>query len=67
MSKQESTGFCTLCQKQVLIKRDGPNHVLHLILTICTCGFWAVIWILMAISAACGKWRCSQCGCPVKN
>lgn len=25
------------------------NHILHLLLTLATCGFWAPVWILMAI------------------
>jgi hypothetical protein len=25
------------------------NHVLHLILTLVTCGFWAPVWLIMAI------------------
>jgi len=25
------------------------NHVLHLILTVLTCGLWAVVWIIMAL------------------
>lgn len=27
----------------------GPNHALHLILTLLTCGMWLPIWILVAI------------------
>lgn len=33
----------------------GPrpfNHVVHLILTICTCGFWLPFWIVFALSHA---------------
>lgn len=28
---------------------QGPNHLLHLILTVCTCGFWLPVWIIIAI------------------
>jgi hypothetical protein len=34
----------------VMVKGKRPNHLLHLILTIVTLGFWAVIWILVALS-----------------
>jgi hypothetical protein len=27
----------------------GPNHALHAVLTVLTCGMWAPIWILVAI------------------
>src|SRR3954452_4038806 len=33
----------------VVVVRSGPNHVLHLILTILTAGLWLPIWILVAI------------------
>lgn len=35
----------------VLVVNRGPrtNHLLHLILTLLTCGAWAVVWIIMTI------------------
>ena len=27
-----------------------PNHTLHLILTVLTCGFWGLIWIAVAFT-----------------
>lgn len=35
----------------VFERGDKPNHVLHLLLTVFTCGLWAVIWLLLAISS----------------
>lgn len=29
------------------VKR-GTNHALHLIITICTCGVWLPVWIVVA-------------------
>ncbi len=29
--------------------RRGPNHGLHLVLTLITCGMWAPVWILVVI------------------
>lgn len=31
------------------IVRRGPNHGLHLVLTLITCGLWLPVWILVAI------------------
>ncbi|MCT9003567.1 DUF4234 domain-containing protein [Streptomyces rhizosphaerihabitans] len=31
----------------VLVKGSGTNHVLHLILSLITCGFWAIVWAVM--------------------
>lgn len=37
-------------QQQVVVKRGGGvNHVLHLVLTLCTAGLWLPIWILDAM------------------
>jgi len=62
---QENTGYCKICEKQVMIKRKGTNHVLHLLLSIVTAGFWIIIWILCSIKI--GGWRCSACGCKTKK
>ncbi|APE36860.1 hypothetical protein BOX37_26305 [Nocardia mangyaensis] len=32
-----------------LAVRRGPNHGLHLVLTLITCGLWAPVWILVVI------------------
>lgn len=60
MAVQEATGFCKFCNKQVMIRRKGTNHILHLILSIITCGLWIIVWILVSIKI--GGWRCTQCG-----
>jgi hypothetical protein len=57
---EESTGVCESCKKQVMIRRKGTNHILHLLMTCLTMGFWIVIWILAACAK--GHWRCTQCG-----
>lgn len=33
----------------VLVKGQQTNHVLHLILSLLTCGFWAIVWIAMVV------------------
>ena len=60
MAVQEATGYCKNCNRQVMIRREGTNHVLHLILSIVTFGFWIVIWIFSSIKI--GGWRCTMCG-----
>ena len=32
--------------------RTGPNHALHLILTLLTCGMWAPVWLIVTIADA---------------
>ncbi len=60
MASQENSGFCGMCNKQVLVRRKGTNHILHLILSILTAGLWIIVWILASIKMS--GWRCSQCG-----
>lgn len=58
MSTQDQM-FCKSCQKQVLVTKEKTSHLLHLILSALTFGFWLIVWLLVAIS---GTWRCSVCG-----
>ena len=60
MATQEATGYCKKCERQVMVRRKGTNHVLHLLLSLVTLGLWIPVWILLSIKVA--GWRCSQCG-----
>lgn len=60
MAFQEATGWCEKCHRQVMLRRPGANHVLHLILTLVTCGIWSIVWILSSVRI--GGWRCTICG-----
>jgi len=64
-SQQEAAGYYRKCGTNVLVKRPGTNHVLHLLLSIVTMGFWLPIWILVSIKI--GGWRCNQCGGRAKR
>lgn len=37
--------------QQVMVVKDRPNHLLHLILTLLTAGFWAPVWLLVSMSS----------------
>ncbi len=60
MADQEKSGMCKVCSKQVMVRRKGTNHILHLILTLLNFGLWVIIWILISVKF--GGWRCTQCG-----
>ena len=62
MGYKETSRFCSNCNKQVLARKKGTNHILHLLLTLLTGGLWLIIWILCAIVNGLGSWRCSFCG-----
>jgi hypothetical protein len=51
--------YCKDCEDNVKAESRGANHLLHLILTFVTFGFWIVVWI---IAAASRNWTCAECG-----
>ena len=62
MPTQEESKYCDRCKRYMLVRKPATNHILHLILSIVTVGFWIPIWILVGISVASTKWRCTHCG-----
>lgn len=32
-----------------LVRGKPVNHILHLLLTVFTCGLWAVVWLILAL------------------
>lgn len=34
----------------VVVSGQRPNHTLHAILTLFTCGFWGIVWIVIAFT-----------------
>jgi|APGre2960657505_1045072.scaffolds.fasta_scaffold377449_1 hypothetical protein len=49
---------CVKCKKSTLHIINTPNHILHLLLTIVTVGFWLLVWICQKNTTP----QCSQCG-----
>jgi hypothetical protein len=60
--------FCATCNRQTLhiLQEDRCNHILHLLLSVFTIGFWIPIWILAALSCGRGAPRCTICGTKAK-
>jgi hypothetical protein len=59
MSQQETTKFCSHCNKAVLAVRPGTSRLRQLSLTVLTLGIWSVVWVLDAFRRP--GWRCSVC------
>lgn len=53
---------CATCGRQTLHRQQGPNHMLHLLLTFVTCTLWAVVWLFLTIRATDEPWLCTTCG-----
>jgi len=60
MATETAQKYCPACERNTMAQRPGTNHILHLLLTICTGGLWLIIWILASIRI--GGWKCSTCG-----
>ena len=60
MGFQETGGYCDDCDRNVMIRRQGTSHILHLFLSIITAGLWIPIWLLSSVRV--GGWRCIVCG-----
>ena len=54
--------YCRNCGKQVRAIRQEPNHILHLLITVFTLGFWLPVWFLVIVVGVMTRWRCQECG-----
>jgi hypothetical protein len=34
----------------VMVKGERPNHTLHAIITLFTCGLWGIVWIVIGLT-----------------
>jgi hypothetical protein len=61
--------FCKACNRQTLhvCQETNCNHILHLLLSIVTCGLWLPIWLLAAISSSKSTPICTACGSKPDN
>jgi hypothetical protein len=63
----QASGFCPHCGEQRLLLREGPNHVLHLILSVLTFGLWLIVWFVIAARKQDAAARCSVCGTELRK
>jgi len=61
-----STGYCNNCKKQVTTKKTVTNHKLHFILTLCTLGYWLIIWAIIYLINISEKPKCSECNSTIE-
>lgn len=67
MGFKEKSAFCASCNRQVLVRRETPNHVLHFLITALTCGLWGIVWAIIILSESGKPWRCTNCGSPTTH
>jgi hypothetical protein len=39
-----------LIMTEIHTVRTGPNHALHAVLTVFTCGLWGIVWLILAVA-----------------
>jgi len=57
VQKQVDNFAYTKIEIENKIKATKVNHILHLLLTIITAGFWLIVWIVVSISASIERGR----------
>jgi hypothetical protein len=60
MQPKQTIEYCEKCSKQTLHIAQAINHILHLLLSVVTGGFWIIVWICIGITS--GKGICTICG-----
>lgn len=58
---------CNKCGVLQTVKVKKPNHILHIILSVCTFGFWLVIYLAAAFESwAAPTPKCHGCKAKMK-
>lgn len=63
MPLEQYRAWCPYCESTRLFTRPAPTHLIHLVITLFTCGLWILVWFAVSISCAFGRWTCNVCGC----
>ena len=55
--------YCMKCDQQTrFVRPDGPNHILHLLLSLISVGLWLPVWALIVLCSMTERYCCHQCG-----
>jgi competence CoiA-like predicted nuclease len=65
VTNQETQGYCPTCQRNVLARHQGVNHILHFLVSFFTCGLWLIVWLVLAQRAHNAPWFCPTCASRV--
>jgi len=52
---------CKVCGGDTVHVQPSTSHLLHLVLSVLTAGFWIIVWLLVAQNNA-SQAQCTQCG-----
>ena len=60
MTQKQLMRSCLRCGTQTMHIQQRPNHILHLLLSVFTVGFWIPVWVLVGLFQ--DKPQCTICG-----
>jgi hypothetical protein len=66
MAIEEASGYCDYCQRPVLGRRQGLNHVVFALLSLFSCGLFLIVWAVLAILHSGDQYACPTCGSRVR-
>jgi hypothetical protein len=67
MPIEEAGGYCDYCQRPVLGRRQGTNHVLFALLTLFSCGLFGLVWLLVVMVSSSAPYFCPTCGRMIRR
>lgn len=67
MGIAKSRRYCPEDDRMVFAEKQTPNHILHLLMSIITVGFWLPIWLIVVVVSDLGAYRCPVCGARTRG
>jgi hypothetical protein len=64
MTEKHEGRYCPACKQNVMAVGSTPNHALHGVLSLLTCGWWLLGWLFIVIIHR-DLFRCTRCGSPI--
>ncbi len=62
MATSQTRMWCKTCGGYRLATKACPSHLLHLVLSVLTCGLWLLVWGVVFVVNAFRPYRCISCG-----
>jgi hypothetical protein len=53
---------CSTCGQPRPFEKKEPNHILHFLISVFTCGGWVIIWLFLSFGNSFESPRCKFCG-----
>lgn len=61
MTDERIWAYCPKCKHTQRFVRVETPHRFHAVMTVFTCGLWAISWAAIAVGHRIWPWRCKHC------